>query len=102
LSDHPLISAALFEVHDEWITLPRRQLPEGDMGDIYRKLSFSSSLLLNAPKCNRKLISNSVTRDNIWRMRVPDRVALASYPPVRVVEGHLPKDCGAFDLRVSW
>jgi hypothetical protein len=48
------------------------------MGDIYRKLSFSSSALPNAPKCNRQLIPNTMTRDTTWRMRVPDRVALAS------------------------
>ncbi|QDN85367.1 hypothetical protein FNV62_05665 [Streptomyces sp. RLB3-17] len=73
-----LVSAALFEMHDEWIALPRRHLPEGDMGDIYRKLSFSSSVLPNAPKCNRQLIPNAMTRATTWRMRVPDRVALAS------------------------
>ncbi|MEU4898596.1 tyrosine-type recombinase/integrase [Streptomyces sp. NPDC021722] len=38
-----LVSAALFEMHDEWIALPRQHLPEGDMGDICRKLSFGSS-----------------------------------------------------------
>ncbi|QEV55872.1 hypothetical protein CP981_33465 [Streptomyces platensis] len=73
-----LASAALFEMHDEWIALPRRHLPEGDMGDICRKLSFSSSALPNAPQCNRQLISDSMTRDTTWRMRVPGRVALAS------------------------
>lgn len=72
------ISAALFEMHDEWIALPRHHLPEGDMGDIYRKLSFRSSVLPNAPKCNRQLIPNTMTRDTTRRMRVPDRVALAS------------------------
>ncbi|MEV5082922.1 hypothetical protein AB0K74_30245 [Streptomyces sp. NPDC056159] len=78
LSDHRLVSAALFEMHDEWIALPRRHLPEGDMGDIYRKLAFGSSVLPNAPKCNRQLIPNTMTRDTTWQMRVPDRVALAS------------------------
>ncbi|QEU85413.1 hypothetical protein CP969_12275 [Streptomyces viridosporus T7A] len=73
-----LVSAALFEMHDEWIASPRRHLPEGDMGDICRKLSFSSSMLPNAPKCNRQLIPNTMARDTAWRMRVPDRVALAS------------------------
>lgn len=73
-----LVSAALFEMHDEWIALPHRHLPEGDMGDICRKLSFSSFALPNAPKCNGQLITISRTRDTTWRMRVPDRVALAS------------------------
>lgn len=73
-----LVSAALFEMRDEWIALPRRHLPEGDMGDICRKLSFGSSVLSNAPKCSRQLIPNSMTRDTTWRMRVPGRVALAS------------------------
>jgi putative transposase len=73
-----LVTAVLFEMHDEWIALPRRHLPEGDMGDICRKLSFGSSVLPNAPKCNRQLIPNAMTRDTTWRMRVPDRVALAS------------------------
>lgn len=72
------VSAALFEMRDEWIALPRRHLPEGDMGDIYRELSFSSSALPNAPKCDRQLIPNAMTRATTWRMRVPDRVALAS------------------------
>lgn len=56
------VSDALFEMHDEWNALPRRHLPEGDMGDIYRKLSFSSSALPNAPKCNRQLIPKTMTR----------------------------------------
>lgn len=73
-----LVSAALFEMRDEWIALPRHHLPEGDMGDIYRKLSFNSYVLPNAPKCNRQLIPNAMTRDTTWRMRVPDRAALSS------------------------
>lgn len=73
-----LVSAALFEMHDEWIALPHRHLPEGDMGDIYRKLSFTSSALPKAPKCNRQLIPSAMARATTWRVRVPDRVALAS------------------------
>lgn len=73
-----LVSAALFEMHDEWFALPRRHLPEGDMGDICHTLSFCSPALPNAPKCNRQLIFNSMTGDTTWRMRVPDRVTLAS------------------------
>jgi hypothetical protein len=76
--DFRLVSAALSEMRDEWIALPRRHLPEGDMSDICRKLSFSSSVLPNAPKCNRQLIPNTMTRETAWRMRVPDRAALAS------------------------
>ncbi|MFI0790436.1 hypothetical protein ACH4Q6_33135 [Streptomyces lydicus] len=64
--------------HDEWIALPRRHLPEGDMGGICRKLCFGSSALPNAPKCSRQLIPSSTARDTTWRMRVPGRVALAS------------------------
>ncbi|GAA2377391.1 hypothetical protein GCM10010246_84900 [Streptomyces cuspidosporus] len=36
-----LVSAALFEMHDEWIALPRQHLPEGDMGE-----SVANSLLV--------------------------------------------------------
>ncbi len=32
-----LVTAVLFEMHDEWIAFPRRYLPEGSMGEIYRK-----------------------------------------------------------------
>jgi len=97
-----LVSAALFEMHDEWIALPRRHLPEGDMGDIYRKLSLGSSVLPNAPKYNRQLIPDIMTRDTAWRMRVPGRVALASVSSRAVAGGHLLKDYWAVDLRVSW
>ncbi|MGX1761716.1 hypothetical protein ACWIG5_33230 [Streptomyces lydicus] len=65
-------------MHDEWIALPRRHLPEDDMGGICRKLSFGSSALPNAPQCSRQLIRNSTARATTWRMRVPGRVALAS------------------------
>ncbi len=75
-----LVSAAFFEMHDEWIALPRRHLPEGDMGGICRKLCFGSSALPNAPKCSRQLIPSGMARDTTWRMRVPGRVALASAP----------------------
>jgi putative transposase len=30
-----LVSAVLFELHDEWIAFPRRYLPEGSMEQIY-------------------------------------------------------------------
>ncbi|WTG53946.1 IS256 family transposase [Actinacidiphila glaucinigra] len=30
-----LVTAVLFEMHDEWIAFPRRYLPEGSMGEIY-------------------------------------------------------------------
>ncbi|MFE9993016.1 transposase [Streptomyces sp. NPDC005381] len=32
-----LVTAVLFEMHDEWIAFPRRYLPEGSMGEIYRE-----------------------------------------------------------------
>lgn len=76
--------------------------PRGDMGEICRKLSFCSSVLPNAPKCNHQLISNTMTRDTAWRMRVPAEWHSLQYPPVQVIGGHLPKDRWAFDLRVSW
>lgn len=60
------------------------------MGDIYRKLSSGSSALLDAPKCNRQLIPNIMTRDTGWRMRVPAERYSLRYPPVRVIGGHLP------------
>jgi hypothetical protein len=101
----PLVSAALFEMRDEWIALPRRHLPEGDTGDtrdIYRKISFGSSVLPNAPKCNRQLITNTMTRDTAWRMRVPDRVALASISSRAGHRRSSPQVYWAVDLRVSW
>lgn len=30
-----LVTAVLFEMHDEWIAFPRRYLPEGSMEQIY-------------------------------------------------------------------
>lgn len=30
-----LVTAVLFEMHDEWIAFPRRYLPEGGVGQIY-------------------------------------------------------------------
>ncbi len=30
-----LVTAVLFELHDEWIAFPRRYLPEGSMDQIY-------------------------------------------------------------------
>lgn len=93
-----LVSAALFEMHDEWITLSRQHLPEGDMGDICRKLSFRSSALPNVPKCNVQLIPNSMTRDTTWRT---ERHSLR-HPPAQVIGSHLPMHYWAVDLRVSW
>ena len=44
-----LVSAALSEMHDEWIALPRHY-PRVSMGDIYHRLHFSSFTPPNAPK----------------------------------------------------
>ncbi|MDQ0605234.1 transposase-like protein [Streptomyces canus] len=44
-----LVTAVLFEMHDEWIAFPRRYLPEGSMGEIYRELPESAPALPNAP-----------------------------------------------------
>ncbi|WP_416981212.1 hypothetical protein [Streptomyces sp. T028] len=44
-----LVTAVLFELHDEWIAFPRRHLPEGSMGDIYRELPESAPALPNTP-----------------------------------------------------
>nr|WP_272918575.1 transposase [Streptomyces sp. HUCO-GS316] len=41
-----LVTAVLFEMHDEWIAFPRRYLPEGSMGEIYRE---SAPALPNTP-----------------------------------------------------
>ncbi|KPI11853.1 IS256 family transposase, partial [Actinobacteria bacterium OV450] len=30
-----LVTAVLFEMHDEWIAFPRRYLPEGSMDQLY-------------------------------------------------------------------
>lgn len=78
LSDHPVgVRRALRDARRmDRLTSPPPL--EGDIGDIYRKLSFGSSALPNAPKCNRRLIPHTLTRDTTSRMRVPDRVALAS------------------------
>ncbi|GHH92921.1 hypothetical protein GCM10017779_33780 [Streptomyces capillispiralis] len=64
------------------------------MGDIYRKLSFGSSMPPNAPKCNRQLIPNTVTRDTNWRMRVPDRVARFDILPCKSPEVIYPEITG--------
>ena len=40
------VTAVLFEMHDEWIAFPRRYLPEGSMGEIYRE---SAPALPNTP-----------------------------------------------------
>jgi putative transposase len=42
-----LVTAVLFEMHDEWIAFPRRYLPEGSMDEIYRELPRSAPALLN-------------------------------------------------------
>ncbi|MDQ0605189.1 putative transposase [Streptomyces canus] len=44
-----LVTAALFEVHDEWIAFPRRYLPEGSMDELYRELPESAPVLPNTP-----------------------------------------------------
>jgi putative transposase len=44
-----LVTAVLFEMHDEWIAFPRRYLPEGSMGEIYRELPESAPTLPNTP-----------------------------------------------------
>lgn len=44
-----LVTAVLFEMHDEWITFPRRHLPEGSMGKIYRELPESAPALPSTP-----------------------------------------------------
>lgn len=44
-----LVTAVLFEMHDEWIAFPRRYLPEGSMDEIYRELPESAPALPNTP-----------------------------------------------------
>ncbi|MEV0227848.1 IS256 family transposase [Streptomyces sp. NPDC050704] len=44
-----LVTAVLFEMHDEWIAFPRRYLPEGSMGEIYHELPESAPALPNTP-----------------------------------------------------
>jgi putative transposase len=44
-----LVTAVLFEMHDEWIAFPRRYLPEGSMSEIYRELPESAPALPNTP-----------------------------------------------------
>ncbi|NEA64504.1 hypothetical protein [Streptomyces sp. SID12488] len=44
-----LVTAVLFEMHDEWIAFPRRYLPEGSMGEIYRELPEIAPALPNTP-----------------------------------------------------
>lgn len=43
-----LVTAVLFEMHDEWIAFPRRYLPEASMGEIYR-VPESAPALPNTP-----------------------------------------------------
>jgi hypothetical protein len=43
-----LVTAVLFELHDEWIAFPRRYLPEGSMDQLYpAKLPKSAPALPN-------------------------------------------------------
>ena len=44
-----LVTAVLFEMHDEWIAFPRRYLPEGSMDELYRELPESTPALPNTP-----------------------------------------------------
>jgi putative transposase len=44
-----LVTAVLFEMHDEWIAFPRRYLPEGSMDELYRELPESAPALPNTP-----------------------------------------------------
>ncbi|PYC64859.1 IS256 family transposase [Streptomyces tateyamensis] len=45
-----LVTAVLFELHDEWIAFPRRYLPEGSMDQLYpAKLPQSAPALPNTP-----------------------------------------------------
>ena len=45
-----LVTAVLFELHDEWIAFPRRYLPEGSMDQLYpAKLPESAPALPNTP-----------------------------------------------------
>ncbi|MGV9871477.1 IS256 family transposase [Streptomyces cellulosae] len=41
-----LVTAVLFEMHDEWIAFPRRYLPEGSMDEIYAAARPDSALAL--------------------------------------------------------
>ncbi|WP_249402331.1 transposase [Streptomyces sp. YIM 121038] len=43
-----LVTAVLFEMHDEWTAFPRRYLPEGSMDKLYRELPESAPALPNA------------------------------------------------------
>jgi putative transposase len=42
-----LVTAVLFELHDEWIAFPRRYLPEGSMDQLYPELPKSTPALPN-------------------------------------------------------
>ncbi|WP_405019948.1 IS256 family transposase [Kitasatospora sp. NBC_00070] len=42
-----LVTAVLFELHDEWIAFPRRYLPEGSMDQLYPELPESAPALPN-------------------------------------------------------
>jgi hypothetical protein len=44
-----MVTAVLFEMHDEWIAFPRRYLPEGSMDELYRELPESAPALPNTP-----------------------------------------------------
>ena len=40
-----LVTAVLFELHDEWIAFPRRYLPEGSMAKLYPELPENATAL---------------------------------------------------------
>lgn len=72
------------------------------MVDIYHKLYFGTSALPNAPKRNRQLAPNAMTRDTTGGCVFPTEWRSLRYPPVQVFGGHLPKEYWAVDLRISW
>jgi putative transposase len=48
-----LVTAVLFELHDEWIAFPRRYLPEGSMDQLYPELPESAPALPNTTNTTR-------------------------------------------------
>lgn len=59
------VTAALFEMHDEWIAFPRRHLPEGSMDELYRELRRKRPRTTQHPAQARQLIRNTTTRDTV-------------------------------------
>jgi putative transposase len=58
-----LVTAVLFEMHDEWIAFPRRYLPEGSMDKLYPSEPDDSAPTPQHHQNNQQLIGYTTPRD---------------------------------------